>query len=583
MQRHLRAGDRGAISLIAVFFAVFALAMLYSLIGTAQAIAFREGLQDHADKAALSSAVLHARSMNLIVLINLVMAGLLAILVALKLVEGLAILGILIAAGLAWLTAGASLAWVPPLKVVRDSVSSTYDTAKPPIYQALEVLHQMSDTVRDVAPMVASAASLSDPDATGLRGFAASTRATEGLPVIDDDFDHLCEKSGELAVNLWATPFAKSTGIPIDQIGLDGAVGGLTGQLSDWFCGDSSSGPPSYRHTTKKSYPDTDADAACRDGEADERTCAEREAFWRAAEPDGSTGSCQAGQDCSPTGPYETNAALAREQCDPARSPRPFRYFYQLRHGHADYEWDGDRWRLLQRRYDVPRRVDTETAPGLPCGSQSQHPVVAVGYNKTVRKSSDVNELLPVCSTEIPPLIFPGQKPRKGETRTIEFDEVTHILGCVAKVEQIVDFDDDDESGGSGGESKAPKTVPNDLKLGDERLQIRSFAHQDASMLDAARIVRLALWDRPAPDDPLAPLRRYSEVAFAQAEYFYDGGGDAGEAWMWNMNWRARLVRFRLPAEMKDVGVLAGLCVEMDAGCLELLPKLKQLELVIAH
>jgi hypothetical protein len=571
--------DRGAILLIAVFFAVFAVAMLYSLIGTAQAIAFREGLQDHADKAALSSAILHARSMNLIVLLNLVMAGLLTVLVALKLVEGLAMLGMLVAAGLAWFTSGASLGWIPPLESVRNTVHSTYDSTRDPVYEALEALHTLADTVRDAAPLVASAASLSDPSATDLRGFASSSRPDEGLPVVDDSFDKLCEKSGELAVGLGMAPFASI--VPVDQLPLKDAAGAMTGQLSDWFCGDSSGGPPSYTQTAKKSYPESDDDLACRSGQASEAACAERKAFWAAAEPD-ETGSCRAGEDCSATGPYETSVALARVQCEPSKTFKPSQLFYQLRHGYADYEWNGIAWELAERRYDTPERVDSEKRRGLPCGGEELKPVVAVGYERVVRTSDDVSEVDPVCSTEVPPLALPGEKHTKGETRTVEFDEVTHILGCVVSVPQTVDFSDDDESGGSGGDPKSPKTVPSDLSLGSEAFQIRSFVDRDTSALDAERVVRLALWADKSPHDPLAGLQKFSNKGFAQAEYFYDGT-EGHDAWMWNMNWRARLVRFRLPSEAAELGVLGGLCEQTGAGCAGLLPKLRELESVIAH
>ncbi|HVJ15795.1 MAG TPA: hypothetical protein VM686_10140, partial [Polyangiaceae bacterium] len=440
--------DRGAISLIAVFFAVFAIAMLYSLIGTAQAIAFREGLQDHADKAALSSAILHARSMNLIVLINLVMAGLLAILVALKLVEGLAILGIIVAAGLAWITGGSTLAAIPPLKSVRDSVSSLYDSTKDPVYEALTALHDMASTVRDVAPMVAAAAALSNEDANGLHGFAASTRTTEGLPVVDDSFDYLCAKSGGIIDDLWTAPLTNA-GVPIDTLGLGDVVEGMTGTLSEWFCGDSSGGPPSYPHTRTKGYPSTADDEECQASEAVSGegeaavsdACTRASRYQAAADPDGTTGACRTGEDCSVTGPYETNAARAREQCSPEGTPRPSQYVYQQRHGTVDYEWDGEAWRLLDRRYDTPRLMGTKKhGLPLPCGPKELNPRVAVGYNKIVRQSSDVSELIPVCSTESLPLTLPGHTPRKGDRMTVEFEEVTHILGCVVQIKESVEL-----------------------------------------------------------------------------------------------------------------------------------------------
>ncbi len=52
----LKRDDQGAILLVAVFFAVFAVAILYSLIATAEAVTFREALQDRADRMALPRA-----------------------------------------------------------------------------------------------------------------------------------------------------------------------------------------------------------------------------------------------------------------------------------------------------------------------------------------------------------------------------------------------------------------------------------------------------------------------------------------------------------------------------------------------
>ena len=117
---------------------------------------------------------------------------------------------------------------------------------------------------------------------------------------------------------------------------------------------------------------------------------------------------------------------------------------------------------------------------------------------------------------------------------------------------------------------------------------MKAYRHGDGSVWtfrpeeNAARMVRLALWNRESPDDPLASLRQFSDVAFAQAEYYYDGE-DARDAWMWNMNWRARIVRVRLPSDVQDNAVLAGLCASSGAGCVELLPRLHLLERVAAH
>lgn len=53
----------GAVMLIAVFCAIFAVSMLCLAIGAGETVLFREHLQDAADSAALSGAITHARIM----------------------------------------------------------------------------------------------------------------------------------------------------------------------------------------------------------------------------------------------------------------------------------------------------------------------------------------------------------------------------------------------------------------------------------------------------------------------------------------------------------------------------------------
>src|SRR4051794_21650715 len=87
--RELVAREDGAILMLGVVFAVFAAGMLYYVVGLGESIWYRERLQDAADAAAFGGAVVHARGMNLLALINMIMAALLSILVTLKLIEAL--------------------------------------------------------------------------------------------------------------------------------------------------------------------------------------------------------------------------------------------------------------------------------------------------------------------------------------------------------------------------------------------------------------------------------------------------------------------------------------------------------------
>lgn len=574
MRRHLSSDERGAIMLIALAFAVFGVAMLYYAVGIAQTVLLREKLQDAADATALSSAVGHARSMNFLVLLNLIMAALIAILVAFKLAETLAAIGIIVAAALAWFTSGASLSAIPPLKSVKEEMSTLYETTKDPVFTALEVLHDTADAVADVAPKAAREVAEADlrrhwqPEVQK-QGvvFTTGTRSDDKLPVEDDTFDHLCERGGNLAGNLAMKPLPLLPKPIKDSI--EEAAGDLTGSLSDWFCGDSGGPPPTPPpQVVRKSFPKTEEMDACKDetlSKADldrakkdlknfnTKQCEESSADTEAAQPD-AQGRCKEETDCSESGPYERYAERARNQCDPTTAPLPYTYTYQMRDGSVVYTYDEKLgWVRGEPTLYEPRLA---TQPQPACGPGSVKPTVASGYEKVVREKPGA-EVNPLCSSEVAPLLppFGRNAPR---SITVEFTQVIHVLSCMKWVSEPIET-----SGGEGadesGDAKLPKRIRGDLKLGSEVFQTRTVVKTPLAPLPAERIVKLALWnvESPAAQPPVGhELRQYG---FAQAEYFYDGVHDAAD-WMWNMNWRGRLRRFRLPND-------ASLRAELWASC----------------
>lgn len=564
--RRLQRDDRGAIMVIALFFAIFGVAMLYTLVGTAQAIFLREKLQDAADSAALSGAVLHARAMNLLVLINIVMSALLAILVTLKLIESIAILGIIVAAALAWITGGSTLGAIPPLKSIQQEVHTVYEDLKDPIHNALKTLHGVADVIGPAVPAIATGAVALDvaEHAAPAHGFAAPPRLT--LPVEDGSFEVLCGKAGELPADLGAEVLnaAGVPALPTLMSELSGPMESLASTFSDWFCGDSSGGSgtvPKLTRTVNRSYPRVaTADAElCRQvdtGEDDENKPSQdelREACERSEDeedegkPDDQTGSCQKGVDCSISGPYEKRIKLAREQCSPTSTPAPYAYWYQQRSGHVAYEWTEAGWKRGEPVMGELTRVGGSPEQGSsqpPCGPKRVSPV-GMGYNKVVHPHDDVTETLPVCTTEEPPILPPVGRGR-GTIESRDFIEVTQILGCKKSETEDIPITPAEQTENEGND-KSPKVLEKDVVLGDKNFQIRSlmFAPTDSAVGD---VVRLALWKNKEADEPLALLRPLTGFAVAQAEYFYDGGEGEG-AWMWNMKWRGRLRRFRLVDE----------------------------------
>jgi hypothetical protein len=538
--RRLSGDDRGAITLLALFFSIFALALLYSLISAAEASFFREHMQDAADAVALSSAVMHARSMNCIVLVNILMAALLAVLVSIKLIQGLTIIGMVVAGALSWLTFGASLAAVPPLHVLQTEMQNLYDATKVPVFEALEILHQVADELAVAGPIAAGAAATADiefwrpPVESGV-----VVPSIPELPVEDDSFKSLCEEAGKIPAGLVGNAL-KPIGVkPVLDV-LSDATSAMASSLSEWFCGDDGQAPPPFPYSTEPVYPS--ASNACV-ANATPEDCDAARKIEKQARPDPHTGECDEEADCSVGGPYDQRVAQARTDCDPTKPNPPKKYVYQERQGIVAYFWTGKGWLRGEPEFKTPTLSESPRAPCVPPPGSG---AIGQGYNPVVRKSKDVNDVEPVCSSERAP---PGIGAHSGETVSVPFVEVRHILGCQKHEEKTVNLD---VSGGQGGTeasgSKSPKRVLAEARLGDEHFQVRTVMRGDASRLPGESLVRLALWGRKPPEDAFSRLAELGKYSYAQAEYFYDGEGGP-DAWMWSMSWRARLRRFRLPGE----------------------------------
>lgn len=80
----LFADQRGATMVMGVFIAVLLVGMIYYVWGIGDAVMHRERMQDASDTAAFSAAVIHARGMNMLALINIVMAALAFVLATLS-------------------------------------------------------------------------------------------------------------------------------------------------------------------------------------------------------------------------------------------------------------------------------------------------------------------------------------------------------------------------------------------------------------------------------------------------------------------------------------------------------------------
>ncbi|MEM9192877.1 MAG: hypothetical protein AAGF12_27125 [Myxococcota bacterium] len=319
--------------------AVILVGMLYYLMGIGETIVYRERMQDAADSGAFAAAVIHARGMNVIALMNNVMAAVLAVLVVLKVVEDLLTAAVIIATAICALPFGAG-AWACPLaallEVGREYTSSVIEGVEPTVETIVDATNAVSSAVRTVYPIAAqykvteTGFDTYDPPTT--RGFMVPL--LEPLPVEEDDSSLLCKKAGEQAgriigtvIGLW--PIRRFVGT---------AVGGLASTFASHYCGDS-------------------ADKAFRveeDAELGDENFQLRSIMFGDA-------------------PFDDNEAgvkVATFGQDGSDSLSAFKSFGEISFAQAEFYYDGDvdrkdwmwhmRWRARLRRFTIPSSI-----PGL--------------------------------------------------------------------------------------------------------------------------------------------------------------------------------------------------------------------------
>ena len=555
--------ERGAILLLGLFMTVFLVAMLLYAMGIAESVLYRERLQDAADAGALSVAILRARGMNVIVLINMVMAALLAVVVALRVVELLATLAIVLMTVAAYFTGGATLAAVPPLKSVRTGANKAYEALRPQVEAALKMLHSTARAARAIVPVASQAGVLDtvvrhySPPARF--AFALPGRST--LPVESDEFSVLCGKAGGYVATVATLPL-EGIGLGEVRSEVEDAVEGVVSVASQWFCGHGDGKPPSLERTVTVILPRLPGRAGCdeqlsdysdHDATRERLACAQVERDEHDSEPD-ERGQCVVR--CELGGPYDQRAQAAREQCRPGPGSPP-EWAAPATHGpsgarQGGYWWqertvavtiersdDDGGWREVARRPVGSTRLvkQRDSSKTHPCGSEDAK--YAATYNSQVHPAPDDPTVLPVC-------VEPWEPPQLElhDTATVEVKEVLQVLRCSRREERRIEgAAGQDNRSVERAENMAPHRVERGVDLGAEDFHVRVVAVGALERLLAwSGAVKVAAWGRPLDEDvPLGPAGR---VALAQAEYFYDGSEERGE-WMWHMKWRARLVRFR--------------------------------------
>ncbi len=197
--------ENGAMLIMGIFMVMFVAAMLYYVVGVGDTIMYRERMQDAADAGAMNGAIFLARGMNLITLLNLTLASVFGVLVAAQ----TAFFILLAAAGKAASECNPPYRIAPCFQAICLLIAvgrscDKIEDAKDHVSDAADVTTSMQDSIRQTAPLAATAAVFQmgrnhyAPPVTVPLGIYGDV--VDDLPVEEDPDPPICDRT----INFWA-------------------------------------------------------------------------------------------------------------------------------------------------------------------------------------------------------------------------------------------------------------------------------------------------------------------------------------------------------------------------------------------
>lgn len=541
--------SRGALMVMALFMAVVAAGALYYLWGLGDAMLMRQMMQDAADATAFSTAIIHARGMNLLALFNMIMASILAALILLKLVAAAASIAAGIAAGL-WFVPGAVGAAAALFSASTALHSAAIKAERVPVPKLLQAVDTLSSGVRRIVPYVAEAHAV---------GYAAKHYAPpaefgvafplhSSLPAVDGTFDRLCAKAGEYTADLIAWPIKKILHFDFLAKLVKKVIEGLVSKFSAYFCGKGT--PPTVEVTRSLSlpmlaHPDQRACVEDRKAEACERYGTYHEQVTKAFDLE--RGSCSH-PDARIERACEQLLASARTSCDPKEGAKGLeKWLWREVELERVYRLEPETKRvILESEEEVPgtaRKLvygdsSASSSPSKPCLELALVPPWSP-WNRDPTQ--------PVCEWQPnEPSVFELERdPDQRVTRRLRV--VSDVVSCVQEKKEERTLE---SSQASEALKKAkPEEICNCAELGEEIFQIRAFVKSDPDPFlqrgrDRVGVAGVLSAEAPSESRLANLLDAFGDGSFAQAEFYVEGehAGTRAE-WMWHLHWKARLRR----------------------------------------
>jgi hypothetical protein len=490
--------ERGAILLMGVFMCACMVAILWYLAGIGDAIVYRERMQEAADAAVFSAAALNARGMNLIVMLNLIMACILAVRVVLKALQaGLVAAGAILAI-FAWTGVGAEASAMS--FEAAEELQTVITEVRSPINQTLKALSKAQTGIADIIP----GASVVGSYQVGrkYRPAVSSTLAATlhlKLPVEDGTPERLCEEAAHSVTALMEV-FMPSQIKPYASA-VDRFIKKAVGEGQIYFCEFGLGSPPDFSADLE---------------EAAKKKCGQEKDKLSSAARDAELAldtQCEAfGVVCDGTESSSSKLTpLQRAKLSDLKAKRDT--------AEANLGSFKEDKCVKDNKASGEKELEDKTP------SDPEDPSKAPGASGSATKPG----------TTKPGATKPGGKP---DPSTGKPDLTKPSAGKAQPSPQEM----------------APKKVTSEFVNGNDTGQFVGIARgNDASLKVAPRGVRAGIWNAKADLNP----PQTGNFGFAQAEYFYDckgrwteetcnGKSKDGNA-MWHFRWRARLRRFNAP------------------------------------
>ena len=176
--------SRGAIMVLGIVIGALLVGSLWHLASIGDAMAWRERAQDAADAGAFENAVWHARGMNVIVAINIVMSLVLGVLVLWRIILILVTLALVIAAVLCVVTLGTGCGFAAAVARVEARMLQHDDRIATTVIRILSGMSAAEVAVATVTPVVALGAASSNTSGA-YDVSSAATQSASLLPNID--------------------------------------------------------------------------------------------------------------------------------------------------------------------------------------------------------------------------------------------------------------------------------------------------------------------------------------------------------------------------------------------------------------